>query len=355
MEDSFDPAADSRSPRVASAPEPPSSANSDPAPGKAASHTADSPSATADRTGDALEERSDIHAAPASPSDAGDSGQPNRPAAGEEPALPLKTNPKSVIQGVFSNQEIQNVGTGTTKRRSIAKSYWFAAEGPHGTVQLQRLNASLVPSGTITEIQRDVFLRDFSTEPEFYLEKVYPRMRELEQTISRAESARKKGQVYSAEFEYGKALTIDEDNVRANFGLGLTYLDRGDTARADDIFQRLVQLDASFNEEHKHLFNEFGIKLRKNGLIEQSVEYYERAQRMAPLDENLFYNIARAYFEQGDSDRCLQNLTFCLEMNPRHEAALELQAYVVRLLERLGDDLGELEKTSDHAQDDSSA
>jgi tetratricopeptide (TPR) repeat protein len=240
-----------------------------------------------------------------------------------------------VIQGVFSTQQLDNVGTGTTNRRAISKSYWFVTESTDGALRVQPLNSSLVPSGEVEEVQREVFLRDYQPEPEFYQQKVYPRMRELEESIDRAEAARKNGQAYSAEFEYGKALSIDEDNVRANFGLGLTYMERGDTTRADDIFQRLVNLEAAFNEEHKHLFNEFGINLRKNGLLEQAVEYYERALAMAPQDENLHYNMARAYFEQGEAEACLKHVARCLEMNPAHEQALALRDYVRRLMQKI--------------------
>lgn len=195
-----------------------------------------------------------------------------------------------------------------------------------------------MPSGPKTEVPRESFLRDYNPEPEFYLQKVYPRLRELEETLGRAESAREEGRTYSAEFEYDKALTIDVDNVRANFGLGLTYMERGDTLRADDIFQRVVHLDAAFHEEHKHLFNDFGISLRKSGLLDQAVTYYSRALEMAPDDENLHYNIARAYFEKGDAAECIRHLETCLAMNPRHKEAKSFCAYVRKLAERIEDE-----------------
>lgn len=256
-----------------------------------------------------------------------------------EDGLSTRPAPKKksdrTIRGLFSTQTVENVGTGTTLRRAISKTYWFAEENDAGLVLVQPINAAFVPSGPKLEVQRDSFLREYNPEPEYYQQKVYPKLRELEQTIDRAEKAREAGQAYSAEFEYGKALSIDEDNVRANFGLGLTYMDRGDTTRADDIFQRLVHLDAAFSEDHKHLFNDFGISLRKNGLLEQAVEYYSRALSMAPGDENLHYNMARAFFEKGDAEHCAEHLAKCLEMNANHREALEFSAYVQKLTERI--------------------
>ncbi|MGE4290935.1 MAG: hypothetical protein AB7E32_01880 [Desulfovibrio sp.] len=250
------------------------------------------------------------------------------------------------IRGLFSTQTVENVGTGTTQRRAISKTYWFAQENDAGLILVQPINSAFVPSGPTVEVQRELFLRDYSPEPEYYQQKVYPKLRELEQTISRAEKAREMGQAYSAEFEYGKALAIDIDNVRANFGLGLTYLDRGDTVRADDIFQRLVHLEAAFNEEHKHLFNDFGINLRKCGLIDQAVEYYSRALNMAPGDENLHYNIARAFFEKGDAARCMEHLATCLGMNASHVEAREFSEYVRKLAERIQNEGYDLDTSS---------
>ena len=83
------------------------------------------------------------------------------------------------------------------------------------------------------------------------------------------------------------------DNVRANFGIGLTYLERGESDKAENIFARLIKLDGAYEEEHKHLFNEFGISLRKNKMFSQSLEYYLRALDLTKKDENLYINIAR--------------------------------------------------------------
>jgi len=193
---------------------------------------------------------------------------------------------KELIKGVFSTQTLMKVGTGTTQRKTIQKSYWFAEEKEDGTITIQPLNVNYVPSGPKKEIPKDEFLDKFSPEPEFYIQTVYPKMRELTKTIARAERHRKRGETYSAEFEYKNALKVDEENIRANFGLGLTYLERGEKEKANDVFKRLVKLDAAFEEENKHLFNEFGINLRKQDMYDQAVEYYSRALELTKNDED---------------------------------------------------------------------
>ncbi len=239
------------------------------------------------------------------------------PVAEQDPAEREK------IKGVFSSQEVKKVGTGTTTRKTIQKAFWYAEENEDGSITMQPLNLNYVPSGPKHNITLDNFLSTFSPEMEFYIATVFPRMRELNKTILRAERHRKNGEHFSAEYEFGNALKVDEENVRANFGLGLTYLDRGQADKANDLFQRIVKLDAAFEQEHKHLFNEFGINLRKNKMHDQSIEYYGKALDLSKTDENLFCNLARAFFDAGNYTQAVENLIKSLEINPEHEVAVK--------------------------------
>jgi len=168
------------------------------------------------------------------------------------------------IKGVFSSERIAKVGAGATVRKTTQTMFWFAEEDEAGLIWIQPLNPNYVPSGPKQEIPKEEFLEQYAPEPEFYSSKVYPSIRKLNQTIAKAERHRANGESYSAEMEYGSALRVDEENIRANFGLGLTYLERGEAGKADNIFQRLVKMEGTFEPEHKHLFNDFGINLRKN-------------------------------------------------------------------------------------------
>jgi len=225
------------------------------------------------------------------------------------------------IKGIFSTQSIQKVGTGTTTRKTIQKTYWFVDERDEDLLEIQPLNKNYVPSGPKRKITMEDLLAKFAPEPEFYISTVYPKMQELNRTIQKGERHREKGENFSAELEFDQALSVDEENVKANFGLGLTYLDRGESHKANDIFERLVRLEAAFEPEHKHLFNDFGISLRKNKMIDQSLEYYRKAETLADSDENLFYNIARAFFDKDNHEQCLEYLKKAIRLNPGFKEA----------------------------------
>lgn len=233
------------------------------------------------------------------------------------------------INGVFSSQEIRKVGTGTTTRRTIQKSLWFCIEGEDGQVEVQPLNVNFIPSGPKKKLSKDDFLAAFAPEPEIYISNVFPKMRELNKTIARADRHRANKELFSAEMEYGNAIKVDEENIRANFGLGITYLERGETSKADNIFERLVKLDAAFEQEHKHLFNEFGINLRKNKMLDQAIAYYDRAIELAAQDEHLLHNMARAYLDKNDIAGALGYLVQSLELNPRLEPSVKFLMWML--------------------------
>ena len=233
------------------------------------------------------------------------------------------------IKGVFSTQELRKVGTGTTTRKVIQKSYWFVEEDETGKITVQPLNANYVPSGPVQVIPLEELIARFAPEPEFYIQTVYPRMRELVKTVARADRYRQRGETYSAEYEYSNALKVDIENVRANFGLGLTYLDRGEKSKAEDIFSRLVKLEAAYQPEHKHLFNEFGIKLRKTKMLDEALSYYQRALELSKNDENLYCNLARVHVEKGNNEAAIDALASSLQINPSFDTAVKFLKWLM--------------------------
>lgn len=240
--------------------------------------------------------------------------------------------PKTLVKGLFSAKSTDKIGTGATARKSDGKTYWMIEEAEDGTISRQALNKNLVPSGEPTPVDREEFFEKYSPEPEFYQAEVYPKIKQLEESVKRAEEQREKGAIYSAEFEFNNALSVDEESIRANFGLGLTYMDMGESSKAEDILNRIVTLDAAFSPRHKHLFNEFGINLRKCGMLDQAVAYYTRALEITDGDENLHYNMARAYFEKGDLDNCTGHLDKVVALNPDHEEGNQFLEFINRAI-----------------------
>ncbi|SIO20169.1 tetratricopeptide repeat protein [Halodesulfovibrio marinisediminis] len=234
------------------------------------------------------------------------------------------------IRGAFSVEKLVRVGFGATKRTNKIEVMVYAEQEGNGDITLWKLNKSHIPFEKYDKVSFENLMADYSPEPAFYQEKIYPAMRKVAQGIARGERLRVNGQPYGAEVEFLQVLEMDEDNVRATFGLGLTYLDRNEISKGQAVFSKLVGIEATFAPEHKHMFNEFGIKLRKNKMYEQALQFYSRAQKLSALDEHLLYNIGRVLIEIKEYKKALVMLAKALEVNPEFAEAKK----VFELLDR---------------------
>ncbi|MBU1229460.1 MAG: tetratricopeptide repeat protein [Proteobacteria bacterium] len=245
-----------------------------------------------------------------------------------------QNHPAERLSGVFSQKKMAKIGSGTTARKTELVSYYLVEEREDGVMLVQALTASDVPFGPKTEITREELLANYLPEPQKtqarYRAPQTPQDMDIQKAVARGDKFRKRGESFTAEYEYSKALALDERNVRANFGIGLCYIERGERGKAQEVFERVVKLDAAFEDEHKHLFNEFGISLRKSGMTDEAMEYYRRALTISPEDENLHYNLARAAYDKGDPGTALLHLKSCLGLNPLHEEALQFVDFLKR-------------------------
>jgi len=234
--------------------------------------------------------------------------------------------------GVFSEIVTKTVGFGATKRKEKIKKLWFLERDEQGTTFIRPLSKNYLPSGEPKEIPLTRAVEDFFPEPNIYMSRVAPAMAQLEQAVAEGDEHRSKDEHYSAEFSYKEALSIDEFHIRANFGLALTYVSMGDLEKAKHTFRTLVTLEGSFHESHKHLFNEFGIALRRNELYRESLEYYLRALKLCKTDENLLFNLARACFDNKDYEHAIEFLGKALDLKPEFKEAKML----LNAIEKLG-------------------
>ena len=229
-------------------------------------------------------------------------------------AQPSYHQHNKLLRGVFSTVELATVGLGIAKRRVKTEVLYFAEEVEKDRISLRRLNQNSVPTGEPRFLTKEELMADFLPEPMVYMNRTAPALERLEKIVDKGDRYRKKNELHSAEMEYKQALRIDVEHIRATFGLGLTYLDKGNTAKAGIVFKKLIKMDATYLPKHKHLFNEFGIKLRKGGLLDKALEYYSKGYNMCRDDENLLYNMARVLFHRGDKKKARHYLTKALEL-----------------------------------------
>lgn len=240
-----------------------------------------------------------------------------------------KINDEGLIEGVFSIERMAKIGTGTTARRVKQTALYYARQVDEEIIELQGINSKKVPFGKPEQVTKEELLNDYLPMPQLYNE-VMTNLRKVQKSVARGDKFRKRGENFTAEYEYANALNLDEQNVRANFGIGLCLLARDEEDKAKRVFDRIIKIDSAFEDEHKHLFNEYGIALRKKKLTGQAVDYYKRAIELAEDDENLWYNLARAHFERQDWPKCAEALTRCLSLAPGHSEGKKMMDYLTK-------------------------
>lgn len=222
-----------------------------------------------------------------------------------------------IEEGVYVEVVTQNIGTGGTSRTQEIKNYYMAKSVNDEVVQVQLMDMDDNPLPFKEEVPLADFNGRFEFVPEYLAKKKKsPQEQQVDKAIAQAEAHVKRKEFFSAEFEYNKALGLDEENVRANFGVGKVYLAQGDTEKARETFEKLAGIEAVFEDENKHIFNELGMELRRMKMYDQAIDYYTKALSIAQDDENLFFNVARAYFEKGEIKKSAAYLQKALKLNP---------------------------------------
>lgn len=238
-------------------------------------------------------------------------------------------DPFPKILGIYSSNSEDRTGTGATQRSLKQQIYWYVLQISEERFELQPLNANHVPSGVIKHLDLEEFAK-LTPEPSYYKNITLPVLQSLRDKIERGEKYFEKGMLTAAEKEFLKALKIDELNVRANFGLGEVYAEKHDYEKIRHVIGVLLGLDETFQDEHRKRFNSLGVSLRKNGMVDEAINYYSKALEYNENDENLHFNMARAFLEKMEYVECERHLTRALEISPEFREAKLFQAYLKR-------------------------
>ncbi|EFL51566.1 Tetratricopeptide TPR_2 repeat protein [Solidesulfovibrio fructosivorans JJ]] len=225
-----------------------------------------------------------------------------------------------------SQRESYKTGFGGTTQASERVLYYYAEKTPEAGISVQALNANSVPSGEKTSVSEPEFLEKFKPEPLIYYNQVKPRMDEMLAELEKGEKHLEAGRMDKAEKSFQKALEYDAENLRAIFGLGNAYLAAGKMVEAGEIFEKIMSIELAFGPENKFLFNEFGIRMRKHGLLDMAKVYYAKALTVSEADENLHFNLGRVLFELGEFAAAATEAGKCLAINPGFLIAKKLRA-----------------------------
>jgi tetratricopeptide (TPR) repeat protein len=228
---------------------------------------------------------------------------------------------------IVLKQETIKLGFGATARTTVLENYYQVDElEDQGRVTLRLLNINDQPFGEAEVITCEDLEQEYIACPDYFQNKKSPQKVIVEKHVQSGEEHFEKREFYSAETEFNKALAFDQNDLRANLGKGKTLFAQGDKEEAKKVFERLAQMEDLYEKENKHVFNEFGIELRKRKLLEEAIANYSKAIEIDPEDAVIFYNLSRAYFEKGEAEQAVIQLKKALSLKPDFLEAQEFLA-----------------------------
>ena len=136
---------------------------------------------------------------------------------------------------------------------------------------------------------------------------------------------------------FNKAVALNELYAEAFQGLAYAHKGKGNTEayqehlnRAAGLFalqDKLDQLKKVFVEILKddpnalNPYNTLGVQLRRKGDFQGALHAYNQALHLTPKDENLHYNIAKAYLHAGDKDNAAKHFSNAISLKPNFQEA----------------------------------
>jgi len=233
------------------------------------------------------------------------------------------------ITGYYIESVKISLGTGATKRATTGENIFFAEEQANGLVKLSLLNMAGKPTSITEVVEKEEFFQRCKPKPDFVPpaekpDKVNKVKEKADRHTSRGNLHLRKGEYNSAEFEFTCSLKLDEEHVRANYGLAKLHIEKGEEEEAKAILDKLTSIEALFEDENKHIFNEFGIDLRKMKMFDQALDSYRKALEINSEDPILNFNMGRALIDKKRFDEALACMDRALELKADFPEALKL-------------------------------
>lgn len=179
---------------------------------------------------------------------------------------------------------------------------------------INNFQRQLVISQFFNDIYGKVHFRDndFSTSYDFLCQLIKIKEDEIADVLVNDDVTRK--------------LNLDElsNDDQRTVKLMISLVERGESSALHDmvgVHDKLGSLVLSF-------YNDSGIDFRKSGNIEKAIIEYKKAITVSPNDENLYYNLARAYIDCGQKKNAEASISQALQINPDFREGMDLFKYI---------------------------
>ena len=228
------------------------------------------------------------------------------------------------VMGVYSHSTKYEYKVRDDGSRYRNSTFWFVRKRSDDLYEVRPLDGRHLPSGVVKLIPREEFLKFYTPELSYYQDNSLPCLESLQKKVSMGRRLFNMNRLDEAEREFLDAVAVEDEEDAAgqdDGGLADVYAEQRKFTRLRDMIDKLLNASEEFRETERHRFNDFGIDLRKQEQFDDSIRYYTKALEVNAMDENLHFNIARAYHGKKLFDQCRDHLQKALEINPDMDEA----------------------------------
>ncbi len=139
---------------------------------------------------------------------------------------------------------------------------------------------------------------------------------------------------------FSQSLTVNQTFLKAYEGLARAYQGKKDIERYTYYLQKAADEYAKINNFAKvkkifveivkydvnapNPYNTLGIRLRQEKQYKEAIDAYFKAIELSPEDENIHYNMSKAYYYDLQPEKSLNCIRLALTLSPGHEEALKM-------------------------------
>src|SRR5919197_674760 len=142
-----------------------------------------------------------------------------------------------------------------------------------------------------------------------------------------AAAYRNKKEYDNAIAAYNELLKVDPNNDKATVGIGMTNLEKGDLAAADETLSKAA---GSPNATRAVFYNLGEVKFAK-GQTDEAAKCYEKAATMDPTWGKPLFKLALVQLNKGDKDATVKALEKVIAADPTSQEATQAKTVIEQL------------------------
>ncbi|MBD5641240.1 MAG: tetratricopeptide repeat protein [Desulfovibrio sp.] len=213
-----------------------------------------------------------------------------------------------------------------SQQRQLKYFAWRLADG---TYAVQELDSAYTAQGPAQHVQAEKFQTLFKQEPLILAAPVVtPDFRQFAPGETSKPEADDKN---FAALERARSIRQTEADLRDTFEKALRALARPkDRKGALASLGRIAATRKGIKLEHKHMFRDFGVALRKKALPDLALECASRVVELSPEDDHARFNLARIYGILGRYDDAARQLQEAIRIDPAEKVYERLERHIER-------------------------